>query len=99
MTSAVLPGQNSQQIGPTLHVDGQAHHHLTQVRPVIFVVAAFAQALPAFAFEVKRGRIEEHQVDFSKQVASTLEKRLLQLIFHAAHRGRFRICRRGNFLS
>jgi hypothetical protein len=65
---------------------------------VILGVTAFAQTLTAFAFEVNGGGVEEHQVDFGEQVAPTLEKRLLQLIFQAAHRSRFRVCRRGNFL-
>jgi hypothetical protein len=45
--------------GVALHVNGQAHHHLGQVGPVIFIVTAFAQALAALAFKVKGGSVEK----------------------------------------
>jgi hypothetical protein len=42
-----------------LHVQGQTHHHLAQVGPMVLVVAPFAQALPTFAFKVKAGGVEK----------------------------------------
>jgi hypothetical protein len=73
-----------------LDVHGQAHDHLAQLGPVVFVVATFAQALAAFAFEVKGGRVEKDQLDFGEQVAPTLEERLLELILEATPQGGFR---------
>ena len=43
VTSAVLPGHISEQIGRSLLIDDDADEHLVQVRPTILRVTAFTE--------------------------------------------------------
>jgi hypothetical protein len=58
-------------------VQHHAHHHLLQVGAMILRVAALAEGRAAFAFEVDRGGVEEHDVQVGEQVAAPREQSLL----------------------
>src|SRR5947209_20047072 len=68
VTSAVLPGHNSQQIGLPWTSMARPTTLWLEVGPMIFAMAAFAQALSALAFKVKGGGVEKDQLHFGKQV-------------------------------
>ena len=76
--------------GPHLATDGmavlvqyRADHHLHQVRPVVLAVAAAANILAAFPFEIQAGRVEEYQFQFREEVLLPQEKLFLDQVLPA----------------
>ena len=103
VTSAVLPGHNSQQIGLACTSRAKPTTNLAQVGPMVLVETPFAQLLAALAFKVQAGGVEKDQLHFGKQVAPAVKEPLFEQVFGAAHRavcglpfGRQRLAQKGH---
>src|SRR5499427_10522905 len=72
----------------TITIDQHRQNHLSQIRSMILAISVAAERLPARALEVQTGRIHEHQVEASEQVAPMREQTLLDYILEAARRER-----------
>ena len=53
---------------------------------MILAVSVLSQFRPAFALEVDRRGVEEHEVQVAEQISSAIEQGLLKSVFRAAGR-------------
>src|SRR5262252_2207150 len=67
----------------TITIDQHRQNHLSQIRSMILAISVASERLPAGALEVQTGRIHEHQVEASEQVAPMREQSLLDHICRA----------------
>ena len=84
VTSVVLPGHSSQQIGLPLTIEHRPHDHLVQIGPMVLAEASLADVLTTLALEIDRGRVEEDQLEIGEEIAAVVEHPLLDPVFDAA---------------
>jgi hypothetical protein len=51
---------------PTVQIQRQPHHHLLEIRPMIFALAVPSNLLAALAFEIDGGGVEEDQINLAE---------------------------------
>jgi hypothetical protein len=69
---------------PAVFIEYRPDHQLLELWAVILAVAALTHCLAAFALEVDRGGVKEHQLQLAEQVPVTREQRLLNPVLGAA---------------
>src|ERR1051325_1424686 len=55
-----------------------------QVRSGVLTMSILTQSVSASTLEVDRGRVEEHQVDFTEQITASIKQSFLNPIFDTA---------------